>query len=265
MTRGAAANAILDAGRSKKRSLPPLQCFCPLALLLVLYLSFSLFHFFFSLSSSHFSTRLFRGAFLSLSFLLSPHSNSFFLLLPASLLPWCLTVPVPLPLLVVWCSPRGLPFSSLLMPRDRQMMIKKAPVRVRTTPRRPAIPACIAPCPHLPPPPPPLPPLPPPAILLSPLSLTSLHYTNVLFPPPAANSLFFFSVAWFPFVPSFLVYHYNPLSPLSPRHFFHSSRVLPSCGYTFVACIMVRGELLSEPLSCYYLLLIVSWKDVRHD
>lgn len=87
------------------------------------------------------------------------------------------------------------------MPRDRQMMIKKAPVRVRTTPRRPV----PTPAPRSPPSPPPLsppspppclPPSPPPAILL-PLFLSRFSPPRVTLPlPPAGRglslSLFFF-------------------------------------------------------------------------
>lgn len=145
MTRGAAANAILDAGRSKKRfstlPLSPLSVRCPPRSRLPL-LSFS--HSF-SLFSSRFSSATLSGAApsLFLSFFpiaLSGRSPSFsFTSYLASLTSGPPSTPTPRVTIVVVVAPRGLPLSSLLMPRDRQMMIKKAPVRVRTTPRRPVL------------------------------------------------------------------------------------------------------------------------------
>lgn len=167
MTRGAAANAILDAGRSKKRSLSPPFALCPLARSRSLPLiSFSLYCSF-PLASQRGLFREPLPLFLSSSFFLLPACRFFLGVLLS-----------PLPL-----SPLGLPLSSLLMPRDRQMMIKKAPVRVRTTPRRPVptpaprSPTTLSPSPHPPPPPSTSPP--PPAILL-PLFLSQFsppHYS----------------------------------------------------------------------------------------
>lgn len=65
--------------------------------------------------------------------------GSLFFLRPTALLPRCLP-PLASPRPFRHRLPRGLPLSSPLMPRDRQMMIKKAPVRVRTTPRRARVP-----------------------------------------------------------------------------------------------------------------------------
>lgn len=190
MTRGAAANAILDAGRSKKRLSPSPYPLLALFILLRLVHSFRL--------SSAFSVRhsATRTLYLSRSFasarafpshspfLLSFHPFSFFpyplptpgphsaaicrrqpsLSFPSSLPFSSSSLLLLLPLshrFLALCTPNALytphilftpavfadptqvtpatmpsSFSSRLIPRDRQMMIKKAPLRVRTTPRR---------------------------------------------------------------------------------------------------------------------------------
>ena len=262
MTRGAAANAILDAGRSKKRSFSFPLCPVPStrALSFSLFLSLAPFHLFFLLClslplfSSRFSATLLGG--LSLSFFLSPQASSFFFLHPSSLLSLGTLLSPP----TYRRSPRGFPLSSLLMPRDRQMMIKKAPVRVRTTPRRL---------------------VPPPAsllvlhrlfllllflllLLLLPLlnlrqffflfsSLDSLHCTllpllldsrgfSLSLSLSLSLSFFFPLLDFRSFVPSFLVC--SPSLFTSPRNFFPSPQASLSCGYTFVACIIVRRECL---------------------
>lgn len=206
-------------------------------LALSLSLSYSLPPVSLSLSRSFHSLPCDSFGSLSLSFFLSLCTGSFFFHRPTTLLPPVPTTPV---------AARSPSFFSLLMPRDRQMMIKKAPVRVRTTPRRPV----PTPAPRSPPSPPPLsppspppclPPSPPPAILL-PLFLSRFSPPRVTLPlPPAGRglslSLFFFrrlisARSLFP-----------RLSPFStPSAFFPSPRAFPPCGYTFVACIMVRGE-----------------------
>jgi len=274
MTRGAAANAILDAGRSKKRSLPP-----PLAPPVPPSRDLSLpptsLCLSFSLSSTRL-LRLFRGT-SPLSFFLSSRGGSLFF--PPSCRASS-TVPTrPHRRCRRW--PRGLPLSSLLMPRDRQMMIKKAPVRVRTTPRRarylrsrraafsttssvfcftsscssfstsgdsssslplPILSAALlfffmplSYLPLLPPPaPPPLPPCPVPS--------SSLPPPRPVVPAGRGLSLFFrrlISACSFSLSSSL-----SPFRLLSSRNFFPSPRTFPPCGYTFVACIMVRGECL---------------------
>lgn len=253
MTRGAAANAILDAGRSKKCS-PPFPL-CPVPS------TRSLSPLARSLPSIPSSLSLFRALFLSLpcdSFGEgggpSP-SLSFFLLGPAPSFSSVLarfflgTLPSPPSRR---CSPRGFPLSSLLMPRDRQMMIKKAPVRVRTTPRRP---------------------IPPPASLLVLHHLLLLFLLLLLLHPLLHLRQFFFLFSSLdslrctcplPLLPdgrelSLSLFFFRRL--ISARSFSLSSSVHPpsylppklfsplrgpslSCGYTFVACIIVRGECL---------------------
>lgn len=226
MTRGAAANAILDAGRSKKCSLPFPLCPVPSTR--------SLSPLARSLPSIPSSLSLFRALFLSLpcdSFGGGPSpSLSFFLLGPAPSFSSVLarfflgTLPSPPSRR---CSPRGFPLSSLLMPRDRQMMIKKAPVRVRTTPRRPVPPpASLLVLHHL-------------LLLLHPLlhlrqffflfsSLDSLRCTSPLplLPDGRGLSLFFFrrliSARSFPLSSSV-----HPPSYLPPKLFFPSPRAFP--------------------------------------
>lgn len=168
------------------------------------------------------SLRLFRGG-------ASP-SLSFFLLGPAPSFSSVASSSVPFrPHHPAARSPRGFPLSSLLMPRDRQMMIKKAPVRVRTTPRRPVPPpASLLVLHHL------LlllllhPPSPPPTILL-PLFLSRFSPLHFSAPPPPrrsrALSPFFPSLDFRSFVPSFLVCS-SSLLP-SPETFFPSPRAFP--------------------------------------
>lgn len=254
MTRGAAANAILDAGRSKKRSLPfPL---CPRALTLAR-----------SLPSISLSLSLFRALFLSLlcdSFggplpLFLSFSSGQLLLFPSILAHFFLGTLLPPPFRRR--SPRGFPLSSLLMPRDRQMMIKKAPVRVRTTPRRP-----------VPPPDPP--------------SLLVLHHLLYLHPLLHLRQFFFFlfssldslrctslplllsrrsrdlSLFFFPpldfrsFVPFFLV---CPL--LTPPKLFSFSAGLPSLAVTRLSRASWSAKNAFKRLA-RYLLPMVSRKDV---
>lgn len=217
------------------------RSFSPFSSLSTLSLSLAPFHLFlslclfFALFSSRFpATFGGEGGGRSVSFFLSPPgpAPSFSTILARFLLGTLLSPPFRRR------SPRGFPLSSLLMPRDRQMMIKKAPVRVRTTPRRPVPPpASLLVLHHL--------------LLLLPLlylrqffflfsSLDSLRCTSPPSSPTVADSLFFFpSLDFRSFVPSFLV---CPPPPSSPETFFFFRGPSFPCGYTFVACIMVRGE-----------------------
>lgn len=253
MTRGAAANAILDAGRSKKRLSPspqPPTHLRPAALPPSSSSSFSGLVHSFRLSSP-FVQRFLRGLFPP-SFFCSarvrsrPPTPSFCLFILS------LSLPLPLPLpcfslsllpsfasfcrFLALCTPNARPFllpfslaspslflfggflvgypaslpissSSRLMPRDRQMMIKKAPLRVRTTPRRSTPSLCAPLRPALarfgPLRPAPTrattlrtlspPPTPPPSLAHTPfLSSFLLDFPTL---PPSVFSL----VAWFPF------------------------------------------------------------------
>jgi len=244
MTRGAAANAILDAGRSKKRSLPFPLCPVPHPRTLSRSLPSIYFSLFVSLLRSFplASLRLFRGGLLFL--FLSFSRASFFFFLASSLVLSCPHHPAATRRVVF-------PLSSLLMSRDRQMMIKKALVRVRTTPRRPRRSSF--------------------SIISSssssfssssssspfsisdnssssfPLSILSAAFRSPSSPMVAALSLFFrrlISARSFPLSSSV------HLSLISPQNFFFSPLSF-SCGYTFVACIMVRGECLRVTCSLF--------------
>lgn len=252
MTRGAAANAILDAGRSKKRSLPfPL---CPRALTLAR-----------SLPSIPLSLSLFRALFLSLpcdSFGGASPSLSFFLLGPAPSFSTILArffLGTLLSPLFRRRSPRGFPLSSLLMPRDRQMMIKKAPVRVRTTPRRPVLPpASLLVLHHL-----------LLLVLLHPLlhlrqfffflfsSLDSLRCTLLPLLPVGSLSLSFFFFRRLISARSF------PLSPSNSLETFSFSAGLPSLAVTRLSRASWSAENAFEWLA-RYLLLMASRKDVTN-